>query len=380
MNRLHNFIFFIIAVFTLGFAFNVNAVHLSDADGKIPVTVNVGAAHNPVSGTYTISTTAASSNPSTVASVPEVTIVFNNVNPTIESGDFYGIATKTGTLDLTGIDFTEPDNYSFDIFCNGSYESTYTIVVTVRSVVDSNDYPTGDLSASLAYIKKNISATNSSKTNSILFELEAYQGYFRLTKYVEGNTASVSEYFKILVTIDPCTTGRVYPIYYYDGNGSDITDGQINYKGNNINRMPNEDEYGYSYATYICGQDNYVYLKDGEMVEIRGDFGSKDFRYKFVEQDAIKYETYFGDETSTNSKDSGWIYNYNSSAAYAGERYFMYNSGFIHNVSNTSVPTGAYIKYLPYVAILVGAITLGVIIIIINRKKKKNDILKVEEL
>ena len=404
-------------VFTLiiigGLITNVDAVSLSNTDGRITVTRQVTKVHNPVTNTFKYAVKAYPNNPKAVTGLPSTfNIVFNRTAPVIESGDWEGTATGTGTLDLTGINFTEPGDYYFHLWEQNSTNQTnypvvsntgYIFVTSVRNVVDGNNRPTGTVTASFAYIKNNSDTKVSNAIFSNEFKTMNEEGGplapLAIAKEVQGNMADPDEYFKVLVNID-CPSGDAYKMTYYDTlNDSFNVSRTINYNNNSINRLPNAEtvdgETSY-YATYTCGQNNYVYLKHGEEVNVLGLLNGTE--YSFIEQDATNYDTYIN-RSSTNSKDSGDLSISEPtpiSDQTCGEIFsdcddksniigkeikpknmanetptIPYDINIILNVESSPVPTGMIIKYLPYAILLL--VVIGSLIFFGVEKKKTKE-------
>ena len=397
MKTIYSLVFVITLMLTLGIISDVKAVHLSNQIGRITITRNVTVVHNPVTNTFSYAIEEDEENPVSVTGLPgSVNIVFNNTAPVIPTGKWTGTAVQTGTLDLTGINFTKVGDYAFNISETASTDPVsypiadgriYTVMVAVRNQLDGNNQPTGTLEATVAYVASGIT-----KVPNIEFEATYIGQMMSITKEVQGNMANPDEYFKVLVDID-CPNNNTHRIYYHDVlTNSDNVDTTISYNGNNINRLPSYDTITGYYSTYTCGQTNYVYLKHGEEVMIV-DF-LNETEYSFTEQDATSYETYIN-KTSTNSKSSGTLIieapdpgGDSPKSNILGKEYKPKNmaneaptvdydeengGNIILNVYNSEVPTGAIIKYLPYAILLLvvaGALTF---FIIANKKIKKED-------
>lgn len=329
-----------------------------------------------------------------------------------------GIATKTGILDLTGLNFTEPGDYTFTLRETNSSDTNYlidpanyyTITVSVRNALDANDRPTGSLTISLAHIKQN----NLDKIQDVGFDGNSMSGYIDISKEVKGNMADDNEYFKVLVNVT-CPTGYngyEYPIYYRDDStGSTNVDRTITYNGGSINRMPidvedNDGGLASHVGKYTCGGTNYIYLKHGETAVINIPFTAT--TYSFTEQGASNYTTYINGN-NTNSKQSGNITvgdkpfnrlncdtsclasntikgklkpkNLSTIKSLEEADYCPVvvqpcneNRNVIVNVASSQVPTGSFIKYVPYAVLVLvvgGALTL---FFIVNRRHKKEEI------
>lgn len=211
------------------------------SSSTIPFTREIENVSNPVTNTFTYTITPDSGNPAVATGVPtSTTIVFNNVNPTS------GKASASGVIDFNGATFNTLGDYYYTITETGSTNTTnyplssqnYKAMLSVRNVLNNNGTPTDALEVTLVQLMD-----NGTTKQAAVFTSAANRTYFQVVNEVTGNMSEKSQCFKYKVSIpvqSGVTAGDTYTL-----NSSTLT-----CEGN-----PD---------TITAGQDNYIYLKDGD--------------------------------------------------------------------------------------------------------------------
>lgn len=323
-------------------------IESTDPVHSLEITRSIKDVATPVTNTFTYTITPDDSNPEGGASnVPtSVTMEFNSVTP-----DSNNYATETATIDFSGATFTKIGDYKFLVEETGSTDTTtypvstdkYYIYVQVRNEVDENDIPTGNIVATLVS-QANLTTDLDTKTD-IVFPAESNFTNLTLSKTVTGNMANLDEYFKFKLEING-TSGDEYVIL-----GQDDT---VTYGDTQITTD----------STYNVGEDNYVYLKNGQTITIGTTEGGLNqikvgTTYKIIEQDATDYETYI-DESDVNNKESA-----EKTASAAEEE----NATTYENHKEQESITGVFISIAPFVI----AILIAVIGIMAIKKSSSKD-------
>ncbi len=313
----------------------------------LTITRNVKDVTNPVTNTFGYTITADTNNPGTVTGYPTTaSIAFNAVEPNSTSH----IATQTTPLDFSGATFSELGDYKFVVREVSSTDSTtypastdyYTVLVSVRNELDANNKPTGNLVATLV---SQALVNDTTEKADIVFPADSKFSKMSVSKSVTGDLADTEEYFKFKVNING-TTGDKYVI-----SGQDAT---VTYGGASVSTS----------TTYTVGQDNYIYLKDGQTATIgyieNGELCQIPIgtTYSIVEQGATDYKTYV-DGSTTNSK---------SSASKTIKQSALENGTSIVNNKETEPLTGVLFSIAPYAIIVVLALALIVIFRKISKK------------
>ncbi|MBQ3436300.1 MAG: hypothetical protein IJH13_04715 [Bacilli bacterium] len=176
--------------------------------------------------------------------------------------------TKSATMNLSSLTFTKPGDYSYNLveellnsnaeaFWPGEDAPYYKVTISVRNIVDANNVPTGNFTASLI-IEKCISGNICSKINPVSgnlivdFDYETNPesfGHIEISKTVKGIGADINEYFPFTVSIDDADDafdGWVYPI-----SGIDST---VTYNGSTVSNP----------TTITSGTPTTIYLKHGQ--------------------------------------------------------------------------------------------------------------------
>ncbi|MBQ3435732.1 MAG: hypothetical protein IJH13_01785 [Bacilli bacterium] len=193
--------------------------------------------------------------------------------------------TKSAVLNLSNLTFTKPGDYRYGIvpddlrvsgnnlsyFTPADANRYYEVTVSVRNVVDANNVPTGNFTASMILIKYDYNETTGEdeqvKINPVSGVLyadydyipdESFFGHIELSKTVKGIGADTTKYFPFTINIDNDSSlvqdeqalidssGWTYPI-----SGIDAT---VTYNGNTINNP----------TTITDGTPTTIYLKHGQ--------------------------------------------------------------------------------------------------------------------
>ena len=170
----------------------------------LTITREVEGVTNPVVNTYTYQVVAAATNPASATPLPaNFTIAFDG-SETITGNK----ATKTATLDMSGINFTAVGDYEFIVKeIASSNEGIYPIdhtewyaYVSVRYVTEdgtTSGTPTATMEATLA---PQAMAGNTGSKNDIVFNSSAEFTHISVSQDVTGNLGDINQYFP--VTID----------------------------------------------------------------------------------------------------------------------------------------------------------------------------------
>ena len=376
MKKIYSLMFIITLMLTLGIVSNVKAVNLSYQDGQIILYKNIAGAWNPISNMFAYTVEQDENNPELLDIPDEVRrfeIAFNRVGQVNCPNQ---IQLQSTAIDLTGIDFPKLGDYRLYVTEEASQNSAaypvdnakkYTIVVSVRNVLDAGNHPTGQLEATLAHISleecTGESSCETSKVENIEFDTVVQNEPIAISAEVEGNMANADEYFKVLLDID-CPTGDVFTVSYSNVLDPTATiERAISYNGSTVNRLPATGN-----ATYTCSNDpQYVYLKHGERAEI-SEVLMNDI-YSFVEQDATNYSTYIND-SSDDSKisEERHVLPVPQESSYVSDS----NENRVLNVQTSQVPTGVILKYLPYIVLMFVVIGALVFFVVAKKKTKEN--------
>ena len=344
------YLFSLIAVISLFVCFSsVNAsdaiVTTDTANHEFTISRTINGVSNTVTNNYTYTITADSSNLSGATGIPTgATISFNNETPASNK------VTKTAKINFAGARFVKNGDYKYIVTESASSNAStypvdtnnkYTIVISIRNSTSNIVEKTATIygySGEGASMTKLDDGSGPGSGTTLNYETTADNTMIEFTADVEGNMASIDEYFKIKVTING-NPGDTYTI-----------EGQS---------YPGDDKQ----TVYTVGEDNYIYVKHGETVTIGNNEDLKEIpkglTYNFVLQGAEEYETYINDSPN-NSKSSGNLSTSND------------NSNTITNKFEQDAITGKYLRVLPYVLII--TIAIVAIIYLIVRKNKKSEL------
>lgn len=194
------------------------------------------------------------------------------------------LITKTTILDFSSIDFTDavPGDYTNQIIAGDLIDSNdnflsdyitgpstnYQITLSIRNVVDANNVPTGNFTASLilescTYDEQNDEDVCSkvSPSSGVLYADFDYEtdpdnfGHIELSKTVKGIGADTTKYFPFTITIDEDNNNNVYPFessgWTYPISGIDST---VTYNGSTVNNP----------TTITVGTPTTIYLKHNQ--------------------------------------------------------------------------------------------------------------------
>ena len=195
--------------------------------------------------------------------------------------------TKSTTMNLSSLTFSKPGDYEYYLAPDALFDSNnynidayfgpddanryYEVTVSVRNVVDSNNTPTGNFTASMILIKYDYNETTGEdeqvKINPVSGVLyadydciadEGSFGHIELSKTVKGIGADTTEYFPVTISIDNDpgdgesdyisidSSGWTYPI-----SGLDAT---VTYNGSTVNNP----------STITDGIPTTIYIKHGQ--------------------------------------------------------------------------------------------------------------------
>ena len=272
--------------------------------------------------------------------------------------------TKSTTIDFSniGLDLSEPGVYDLTVkeiaTSNRAYPTTsteYTVTIQVQNVLDNNNVPTGNLSATFV-----IKDSNDNKVNSMSFSHpkdESKFGHIEVTKNVKGLMAQTNKYFDFTVRVDNTNWGSC-----------------SGYTGSEKYPVSGVDTGHFSAAEVTkckSGTKDSLSLKHGQTAKI-GQFTynnvnynsvSIDDYYEIIEASESDYTTTFkiGSGSETSGRDTS------SQSVRTGT-----NSVNFYNDKSGSPLTGIITTIIPFL-ILIGIGTGGLILF---RKKK----IKKEEL
>lgn len=302
---------------------------------------------NPVSNTFTYSITEDVNNPAPVNNLPDsATIEFDNVEP---SG---GLASKSGSIDLSGVEFNTLGDYRFRVKETGSSNSVaypkstkeYVISVSVRNELDENGRPTGNFIPTLAAQARD--AASGDKTEAI-FESSAKFTYIEISKEVTGNLGESDRYFLFTLSVDGATAGDKFVI--------EGQDEEVSYDGRTIQTS----------KEYVVGQENPIYLKHGQTITVgkSGDLAQIpiDMSFEVLESASAGYTTFVN---GAEKSSTGWL---NAAAMENGEITDANKIKFVNHKEST-VLTGISFAVAP-IAILA---VLGICGLAITRKLRKS--------
>lgn len=337
--------------------------------------------------------------------------------------------TKSTTMNLSNITFVKPGDYTYAIGSRELIDSNYNILndyvdaidgaeydiaVSVRNILDANNTPTGNFTASLVLLKSEYNEQSddleTEKVNPVSGVLYAdfdYEtnpegfGHIEVSKTVKGIGADTTKYFPFTITInnDATTTNKGY--YPLDSSGwtyliSGI-DSTVTYNGNTVTNP----------TTITNGTPTTIYLKHGQTAMIgqatnggstfdtipigecnHGEGSPKSFdnnksikvkKLAYIPGDDeywMCYGSYYtveenpDDYTATFSVNNGGVDNgYNIS-------YFGVNDGSntvdFYNQKEMSPVTGLIFTILPY--LILAGIGIGGTLLVIHLKKEEKKV------
>ena len=204
---------------------------VTTAPTSVTITQEVLKVTNPVTNTFTYTVTEDANNPETglisaAKNNNTFTIAFNNEVPDSATNK----ATKTGTLDLSAINFTKVGDYKFKIEMTESSDTdnSYSLdtdywyaYVSVRYVMEptDSDEKTGTPTSAVRAVTATVGTENTDawinpdptatpavagNKDDITFQSTPGLTYVELTKKVTGNLGDINEYFEY--TVDFGTT------------------------------------------------------------------------------------------------------------------------------------------------------------------------------
>ena len=335
---------------------SADQVWSEDNVSSINITRTVSGVTNKFSNNFGYTITASETNPAPVVGLADsFSIDFAETDAILNNS-----ISKVATIDLSGVTFSKLGDYEFVIKEVSSTdpvnfpvdsENEYTLLASVRNVLDEYGKPTGDLEAKfLAQLRD----ANSDKTDDVKFEKTAVRGKIELSNTLQGSMADSNAYFKYKINLINAKAGDVFTVTGQDA--------EINYGGETIVTAPE----------IVAGQDNYVYLKHGQNVTI----GSKDglnelpigLTYTIEELDATDYETLIDgnvdEDKATEVKTVKADLSEDASEEEVAE-YKLSNVTAYVNKKEANVLTGVMLGILPFMV----AGSFGAVAYIASRRK-----------
>ena len=340
--------------------------------------------------------------------------------------------TKTAVMNLSSLTFTDPGDYEYHIYEDSLYDSNdrdinyyfpmvedpyYKVIVSVRNVVDGNNVPTGNFTASLileeclwndqAGKAGDYECSKVSPSSGVLYADYNYEaasyifGYIELSKTVKGSGADRNKYFPFTITINNYvsqdiglsldSSGWTYPI-----SGIDTT---VTYNGSTISNP----------TSITDGTSTTIYLKHGQTAIIgqvtsggssfdtipygicsERDPGGVPGSYDFSKNPRVKklanvdglycFGSYF--TISENSDDYDASFSVNGGSSTSG--YYVPATGIMDintysttatvdfsNTKEMSPVTGLIFTILPY--LILAGIGVGGTLLIMHLKRQKVD-------
>ena len=163
----------------------------------------VSGVSNPVTNTftYTVTNTEKPDGAKVTGAPAGASITFNGGEPVTT-----GSAVKATTIDFANADFSKPGDYVWTISETGTgnaanypidtADNDYTVIISVRNVLDGDSVPTGAYTGSL--ILKNKTGT---KVNTATWTNAASLTYISATAKTTGNLAETDQCFAYTLTI-----------------------------------------------------------------------------------------------------------------------------------------------------------------------------------
>ncbi|MBQ3436293.1 MAG: hypothetical protein IJH13_04680 [Bacilli bacterium] len=287
--NLYNITLILVIVLASLLAFKAPEVRASGTvtwSGPSSITIRntINEVMNPMDVSLTYVIEADSDNPSGASGAPtNVTAAFTRTSPTVSN---YTL-TKTAVLSFSNMTFTDPGDYTYNVIfgtddigdIGGDHAvyvvpeftanySQYKVVISVRNIVDSNNNPTGNYTASLILQECNDEQSTElvcSKINSESGVLYADYDYATtnmsmgaITKTVKGIGADTTEYFPFTISIDDedgTFDGWVFPVTIYEdiysNNPTDVTNISVNYNGQTRTQPTSITSGGSSITLYL---------------------------------------------------------------------------------------------------------------------------------
>ncbi|MBR6097696.1 hypothetical protein IKP94_03020 [Candidatus Saccharibacteria bacterium] len=320
---------------------------------KIPIAREVHGVSNPVTATFCYRLVPDENNPAEILGLPYYNFSMYDAVP-----DEHHSALVEKYLNLSSLRFTkvgdyiihvredysdDPVNYPIDDF------SEYKILISVRNQV-TDTAPTGELVATLV---DQVVDVRGDKVGGMTFSSGANRVSISLTKQLSGNAANTDEYFKFLVNFNNAKAGDVFTI-----SGQDET---VTYDGNVI----------VAPTRFVVGEENYVYLKGGQTIEIGKDSESNNelpigLTYTITEVAAEDYNTYIDDSKIEGKVSASKTTTDLSSTT---DDPSLQNATIFENVKNAAVMTGVSSIILPLIGLMLIGLVSTCTYMAISRKK-----------
>lgn len=315
----------------------------------IRITREVLGVSNAVNAEFTYSMAADDDNPAEISGLRNFTVKFENVTPE------NGTAKVNQAIDFSGITFPRVGDYYVHVNEIASSDEVnfpvdtdhhYTLVVSVRNSINAQNEPTGDI---VAVVVNQVIDKNGDKTgsNEIVFNSTAARTSISLSKTVGGNNSNLEDYFKFQIDFADAQEGDVFVI-----NGQDET---VQYGGETVTTQ----------TSFVVGETNYVYLKNGQSVVIGQNETTNmaeipvGLRYTISELGAEDYITYIDGSTTDNKIAAQKVTSLSSD-----------NATVFHNTKSASVATGVSTMIMPLALLAVLGIASTSVYLAISRKKK----------
>ena len=349
-----NKLFFIPIMVILGMLFITNV----DAAG-FNVSRSITGVTNTAVNTFTYSVTADSSNPASVTPPSNATVSFSSSNA-VSSNTVTATASPLIAESVwTGLTYPQPGTYKFIVSESASSNNTvypkdtntYTVTMYVTNVLDGNNVPTGEMTATYIGSQKNGTGTKISKSQNATFTSTANMTSMTVVCNVKGSLANTNEYFKYTVSLSNSVSGTSYLVSGQSTSG-------VTWNGSSVTP-----------STTCSGTSCTIYLKHGQTATI-GVSGS----YKQIPVGI----TYSVAQNNTTAQTSLYSTTYQIGSGSATSGTSTGNKTINATASNNAVtftndtgtptpPTGVLIRLFPFLLLLV----LSVIGIIAIRKTKQ---------
>ncbi len=311
--------------------FAASPVSLDSNADEITVTRKVQNVTNPVTVTYGYSIAYNNDGPAGgVSGTPTISnIVFNNATPNSSNE-----VTQTGTIDLSGLSFTEAGIYTWTITETSSSDPT----TYPKAPTDADSYEFQvkatyqDVNGVRTLVPEIVSQVRAEgateKTDAIQFPIPAEFVYLTLTKTVTGDMGDQNHPFEFTVNV----AGNTGDIYVVSGSENGTT-------------------------SITANTDTVLTAKHGDTITIGRTAGGlnqiiKNSTYTITETDsaAAPYTTKVDGTTSTTRAA-------NKTATIDGEN----PTAFVNDYTN-SVDTGVFLNIAPFVVIIAVAI-IGIVMV-----------------
>lgn len=322
------------------------------------------------------------------ATVGTVTFAPGNTTYTdVQTGDDLTLATgkkyakQTGVIDLSGVTFTEPGVYRYeltettsdisglgqdartlylDVYVTSDASANLTVSSTVlhtdaTAPARNSDSGSADVATANAAVSDKVTGfTNTYPTKELEF-----------SKAVSGNQASRDKYFAFTVTIENATTGDVYAVDLTNADSS-IT-ANPNAATTAINAAVNQP------ATLTVGQGGSVsqvyYLHHGQSIKVQGLPYNATYTVVEAEEDYTPAVAVTGDVDNQSANEATITANHQASGTIDADDADTITAAFT-NTKDGVIPTGVLVTIAPFA---IGILLFGALIIFFIAKRKRNN-------